>query len=504
MLAYYSHCLVVTSLAASDNSGEIVQSNFKASFLAILISMSMLAGCFGPDEVDEVIVEEDPFFTFNEQLGNNTWYHYPGGLNAMNNTSALGGDNIPFLSAGSYYSIGMSTFEPTMGITSTGNLYMASYGNGPAGSTAVVQCSGLTSMSADNLDYTCQNVYGPFLPVANSNDPYIYVDPWTDRIMKFDMHALLGMTVEWSDDEGDSWTGPTVATGYSVQDHQTIASSPYPAMLHETLWVFCINGNFPFPVCSASQDGGATWGPELPGAPADCQSGGLSAHLIGAENGNFYRGQIGCDGSGYSMYKTDDGALTWSEHVLPTEVSGTADTWNAEEAQVSVDSDSNVYAMWMGSDNLPYFSYSLDDASTWSEAQMIAPSHLEGTGFPVVIAGDAGRVAFGYVATTGDGVWHGYISMMTDAFNETPLITTVMVNDPSDPLDNASPTCGYERCGGFGDFLDMQIDANGRVWFALAHNPTDSGIYGSVTMGPTLRGGLQPLPVMAAGGLQTL
>jgi len=84
------------------------------------------------------------------------------------------------------------------------------------------------------------------------------------------------------------------------------------------------------------------------------------------------------------------------------------------------------------------------------------------------------------------------------------LITTVMVNDPSDPLDNASPTCGYERCGGFGDFLDMQIDANGRVWFALAHNPTDSGIYGSVTMGPTLRGGLQPLPVMAAGGLQTL
>ena len=50
----------------------------------------------------------------------------------------------------------------------------------------------------------------------------------------------------------------------------------------------------------------------------------------------------------------------------------------------------------------------------------------------------------------------------------------------------------------------MQIDANGRVWFALAHNPTDSGIYGSVTMGPSLRGELQPLPVMAAGGPQTL
>jgi len=50
----------------------------------------------------------------------------------------------------------------------------------------------------------------------------------------------------------------------------------------------------------------------------------------------------------------------------------------------------------------------------------------------------------------------------------------------------------------------MQIDANGRVWFALAHNPTNSGIYGSVTMGPTLRGELQALPAIIAGGPQTL
>ena len=63
-------------------------------------------------------------------------------------------------------------------------------------------------------------------------------------------------------------------------------------ILHETLWVFCINGNFPALCVLKAQDGGLTWGPELPGAPVDCQSGGLSAHLIGADNGNFYRGQI--------------------------------------------------------------------------------------------------------------------------------------------------------------------------------------------------------------------
>ena len=249
-----------------------------ALLMVTIMAFMSLSGCFG-EEKTEIVEETSGYFEFQDMLDGRTWYHYPGGINAMNNTSALGGDNVPFYATSSYYSIGMSTFEPTMGITSTGNLYITSWGNGNAGSTAIVQCSNMVEMTSIT-DYTCQDVYGAVPPVANSNDPYVYVDPWTDRIMKFDMHALGGMTVEWSDDEGQSWTGPSIATGYSVQDHQTIASSPYGGLLHETLWVFCINGNYPAPLCSASQDGGFTWGPELPGAPVDCQSGGLSAHKL--------------------------------------------------------------------------------------------------------------------------------------------------------------------------------------------------------------------------------
>ena len=145
----------------------------------------------------------------------------------------LVGDNAPVCAIGTYYGIGMTTFEPTIGVTSLDNLYMTSWGNGPAGSTAIVRCSGLIGMS-NVSEYSCEDVYSALLPVPNSNDPYVYVDPWTDRIMKFDMHALLGMTVEWSDNEGQSWIGPSVATGWSVQDHQTIASSPYPAAVSYT------------------------------------------------------------------------------------------------------------------------------------------------------------------------------------------------------------------------------------------------------------------------------
>ena len=176
--------------------------------------------------------------------------------------------------------------------------------------------------------------------------------------MKFDMHALLGMTVEFSDDEGGSWQNGQLATSiYSVQDHQTIGSALLPAPGYPTTWSFCVNGNAPHPLCSTSFDGGRTWTSEVSGAPISCQSGGLTAHIEGGVNGNLYRGNIGCDGEGYSIYKSSNGGLTWTEHPLPTEETGTADTWNGEEAQVAVDVEGNVHAMWNGLDNMPYYSY---------------------------------------------------------------------------------------------------------------------------------------------------
>jgi len=469
-----------------------------------------LMGCLGSDDTGPSSVDDNPF-NFGREIPMGTWYHYAGGIDALNSsvvleaniTANLTGNNMPFWTHGSYYGIGMSTFEPTIGITSADNLYMSSWGNGPGGATAVVQCTGLIEMT--NLsDYSCANVYNPLLPVVSSNDPYIYVDKWTDRIMKFDMHALAAMTVEWSDDEGASWKPVTLSTSpYSVQDHQTITSAPGGA-LHPTTWVYCVNGNAPMPLCSISEDGGWNWSPEVPGAPLSCQSGGLSAHLEGAENGNFYRGQHGCDGDGYSIYRSTNGGLTWTEHPLPTGDTGTADTWNAEEAQVAIDDENNVHAMWIGSDDMPYYAYSRDDGDSWSDAMMIAPpAGLIGTGFPVVTAGSAGRVAFGYVGDTGGDVWNGYMTIMTDAFSQNPLLTTVQINQANDPLSTEAG-CGYNRCGGLGDFLDMAVDQYGRPWFGLSHNMQDIGIFATVTEGPILRGDIGPLNVIPVGGNSTL
>ena len=487
--------------------------SLKAALMTLVMMMSILSGCFGLSDGGTKEWVEGGVFEFEQGTPVGTWYHFPGAIDATNE-SALAAANIsanftanntPYFTEGSYYGIGFTTFEPTMGITSADNLYISSWGNGPAGSTAVVQCSGLIEMK--NLsDYSCVNVYDPLTPVPNSNDPYIYVDKWTDRIMKFDMHALLGMTVEWSDNEGGSFSPPTVATSiYSVQDHQTITSAPYPAVLHDTTWVFCINGNAPHPLCSSSFDGGLTWTPEVSGAPLNCGSGGLTAHLEGAPDGNFYRGNIGCSGDGYSIYRSEDGGFTWTEHPLPTSESGTADTWNAEEAQVAIDDDNNVHAMWMGADNMPYYAYSRDQGDTWSDAMMIAPpTKMLGTGFPVITAGAAGKVALGYVADAGNDTWNGYMTIITDAFSEMPLLTTVRINAADDPLDTTQD-CGYNRCGGLGDFLDMGVDQYGRPWFSLSHNIAgDIGIFATLTQGPVLRGEGTVLNPMPAGGVATL
>ena len=484
-----------------------------AGCMILLMLAPMISGCFAGNTVEE-IKESSPFDNLcPDGIANNTWYHYPGAVNALsaphiiNGTSILQGENVPMCTKGTYYGIGFSTFEPTIGITSADNLYMTSWGNGPGGSTAIIRCTDMIEM-VDVSSYSCENTYQG--AVANSNDPYVYVDRWTDRIMKFDMHALAGMTVEWSDDEGETW-GPfglaSFATGYSVQDHQTIASSPYNAAFHETTWVFCVNGNWQSPLCSTSNDGGLTWGPEVPGAPVNCNSGGLTGHMVGADDGNFYRGNPSCDGEGYSIYRSTNGGLTWTEHELPTDVTGMADTWNFEEAQVYPDEENNLHAMWMGADDLPYYSYSFNQGDSWSAPLMVAPPGLNGTGFPAVAAGDSGKVAFAYLGDTGGDTWNGYISIMTDSFSETPLITTVQVNEFGDPL-SLEADCGYNRCGGFGDFIDILVDNHGRAWFGLSHNIgnnlQDEGIYGTTMVGPSLRGSIAPLNILPEGGPKTL
>ena len=60
-----------------------------AILLTILMGAAPLAGCFGANEITETADEDGGFFAFEQGLNPTTWYHYPGGINAMNNTKPL-------------------------------------------------------------------------------------------------------------------------------------------------------------------------------------------------------------------------------------------------------------------------------------------------------------------------------------------------------------------------------------------------------------------------------
>lgn len=409
-----------------------------------------------------------------------------------------GGDSVAnVLAVGDYYSIGATTFEPTIGVTSSGTIFMSSFaglGTGTQIRRSIDQ--GQTWDDATPLLPT------GFKAVPNSNDPYIYVDTWTDRVFDFDMCVTLsGFCVSISDDDGDTWLTQSVATGFQpALDHQTLAATPAPegqTVGYPNYLTFCVNrgATATGAWCSTSLDGGIVWTPLVPGfPPATQQCSGLHAHVTGDNNGNFYRGSPSCDGP--AVYKSSDGGFTWSEHRIAP---GT--TMNGHELATATDAVGNVYALWM-SGNLPYLSISYDGAATWTEPMLVAPDGAYQAGFPTIAGAGEGKVAFSYIATfenvTEEQDWHGYIGLVYDG-HQNASYELVQVNAMDDPLDSGRE-CGLIRCGGFGDFIDIAIDPEGRPWAALAHNGHDqAGIVGTLRAGTSLWTG-EPLGELPLGG----
>ena len=440
-----------------------------ALMLGFLMLVAPLSGCFGSDTPpaapEETGLPEGIFVTGADGLPVDV---EP--LNLIFNFSDVG-ENGP---------------EPSIGITSSGCIFFIALEK--------------VMRSCDHGE-SWEDVSGPQC-AFQTNDPWGWVDPITDRIFAVQMQGLETSWICWSDDDGESWLGNPHDSGTTpINDHIKLASGPWTGSgygiggivsqnFYETAVYYCYNklaGIF----CYTSFDGGATFeaGGQLYGLATT--NGGLHGAIMSAPDGTVYvtpRVQTP------TVIVSDDNGLTWFDRTMG-EDTGTPNP--RKNSEVATDTESNAYHIWTGADEGVYMSRSTDSGQSWEQnSTRISPVEVISSVFPQVDAGDPGRIAITYLGSENaselnqsdiDGnPWDGnahyansnvsyylYITYSLNALDENPVFHTVRAS--ADPVQVGSICLNSGDCRDIGgsnrnllDFNDLHIDLEGRVYIAFA------------------------------------
>ncbi|MCA1824541.1 MAG: glycoside hydrolase, partial [Frankia sp.] len=351
-------------------------------------------------------------------------------------------------------------FEPTLGISSHGAVFYIAE-DLPLGPHV------LKSVDAGHSWAVLSRVTQP----SAVGDPYLYVDPATDRVFAAALKSDLCTEVAVSDDAGATWiTNPAVC---GQVDHETLfAGRPVSSALvgyPKLVYMCAITGGVATlgtaVGCMKSVTGGATFVPtgQLPFPPrTDCVSGG-SGHGVVGPDGAVYLPKGLC-GQPLLAISHDEGA-TWSQ-VL---VSAVAMSPDDHESAVAVDAKGNLYYAWVGSDTRLYLAISRTGGRTWGRPMMISPPGLYSASFPGIDVRLPGKIALDFMGEwSNDALWHGFVTTTSTALATSPVFWTTEVNPRGDPLvHGACPDSSGVRCDGAGDFFDVAIAPDGTTWAAF-------------------------------------
>ena len=327
---------------------------------------------------------------------------------------------------------------------------------------------------------------------AYAIDPYLYVDPRTDRV--FVTGLPLGCApIAFTDDGGESWSADHPICG--PVDHETLFAGPpvtsetdgYPNIVY-----FCANVGTDVPwsnTCSKSLDGGLTFlptgDPAFPSRfddPLSCI--GAHGHGVAGSGGAIYLPRVWCGGEPYVAISRDEGT-TWDQIQVAAEhrsVGAAMENGPApglppapvHDAGVAVDPEGNIYVVWTGRNRLPYLSTSQDGGKSWSKPLAVNPPDVNEAWHPQIDVRLPGEVAISYLGTSnspgepfdsssyGEVTWGGFITVSKNALQRRPTFTTAPVNEPDDPF--LQGPCGPGRCQAEWDYQDVVIDRRGTAW----------------------------------------
>ncbi len=371
--------------------------------------------------------------------------------------------------------VGRDAAEPTIGVTSAGFAFFAAGAfDGPGG---LARTEILTTRDGGKTWRSVQRE----LPTGNGMppttlDPYVWVDPDTDRIFSVDLYVGCSF-VSYSDDHGESWTDNPFGCGIPVNDHQTLVTGPAPEGLpapqgYQNYVYYCVN-QVADVACGRSLDGGATFQPA--GSPAYTGydvgigfCGGLHGHIVTDPDGRLYVPKGHCGQPWVAV--SEDAGLTWARHKVSD--IGSAGIHTA----ITADDAGNLYYLWWDNEeHLPYLAVSRDHGKTWGTPMMIAPPGVREVNFPAIDASGKGRLAITFPGTRsddptdGERPWNYYVVTTTNALAKRPLFVSATANKPSDPIHRGTCT---GRCDGMFDFLDVVISPTGEIWAAATDTCT--------------------------------
>ena len=391
--------------------------------------------------------------------------------------------------------------EPKIVVTNKGTVFVndITFSNSPCNPQGVGGFPHTILKRSTDGGRTFTDAEPPFLVTQESSppcslDPYIYYDRSTGRLFDADLVGPCTY-VEYSDDDGLTWTNSPVCGPGALDDHQTIATGPPPSGVttsgYPNVLYYCYQ-SVAFAGCLNSLNGGGSWSvtPSFPyintdscGATASSGNGEQTGHLVVAADGTVFLPKANCaDGPHVAVSK--DGGATWTQQLVHAEAV-TPD----HEAAVAVDGAGTVYYEWVSATTLlPMLSVSHDDGTTWSAPISIAPPGLTEADQPTLIAGAAGKVAAFFYGTTGDccygrtdatkttadlptglpaSPWSPYAVISLNASSASPTFLSTPMTDPRIPALKGN--CGPGRCSNSFDYWDLYIDGGGRLWSSVTN-----------------------------------
>jgi hypothetical protein len=302
-----------------------------------------------------------------------------------------------------------------------------------------------------------------------AGDPIMFTDHQTGRTFVSQEYGLtpVGSTMEYTDNDGDTFTPSQGSGAPSGIDHQTVAGGPYHAPVPTGANPLYPNGvwycsqSIADAVCSLSLDGGTTFGPAVPMYTlADC--GGIHGHIKLGPDGTAYVPNVGC-GANQALVVSEDNGVTWAVRKVPT--SAAAD----RDPSVAVGSDSTVYFSYQNSDGHSHVAVSRDKGLTWeNDTDLGAQLGIKNSLFHAAVAGDGDRAAVAFFGTTTGGsdydkpaftgIWYLYIATTYDR-GKTWWTQNAT---PNDPIQRGG-ICTEGACRNLLDFFGADIDKEGRV-----------------------------------------